>query len=83
MYVFSFSVPKSAGYSMYHGESKREYVSAYKGLVYADRDTKAVMRITMECTGIPADYPNSLGGHHPGLHSNQNRRSGVCSTVSF
>ena len=57
MYVFSFRVPKSAGYSMYHGESKREYISAYKGLVYADHDTKAVMRITMECVGIPADYP--------------------------
>jgi hypothetical protein len=57
MYVFSFRVPKSAGYSMYHGESKREYISAYRGLVYADHDTKAVMRITMACVGIPTDYP--------------------------
>lgn len=57
MYVFSFSVPKSAGYSMYHGETKREYISAYKGLIYADRETRAVMRINMECVGIPSDYP--------------------------
>ena len=57
MYVFAFSVPKSAGYSMLHGESKREYISAYKGLIYADHDTHAVMRIRMECVGIPADYP--------------------------
>ena len=57
MYVFAFSVPKSAGYSMYHGESRREYISAYKGLVYADRDTKTVMRIKMDCVGIPSDYP--------------------------
>ena len=57
VYVFSFNVGKDKGYSMYHGESKREYVSAYKGLVYADRDTKAVMRIKMECVGIPPDYP--------------------------
>ncbi len=57
MYVFSFKVPKSAGYSMYHGESKREYISAYTGLVYADRETKAVMRIKMDCVGIPSDYP--------------------------
>jgi hypothetical protein len=56
MYVFSFSVPKSAGYSMYHGETKREYISAYKGLIYADQETHAVMRIKMECVGIPADY---------------------------
>ena len=57
MYVFSFTVPKSEGYSMYEAESKREYVSAYKGLIYADRETKAVMRVKMECVGIPADYP--------------------------
>jgi hypothetical protein len=57
MYVFSFSVPKSAGYTMYDGETKREYTSAYKGLVFADRETKVVMRIKMECVGIPADYP--------------------------
>jgi hypothetical protein len=57
VYVFSFNVPQEKGYSMYHGESKRDYVSAYKGLVYADRDTKAVMRIKMDCVGIPPDYP--------------------------
>ncbi|MGD1093211.1 MAG: hypothetical protein ABSB35_14625 [Bryobacteraceae bacterium] len=56
-YVFSYSVPKSAGYSMYEGESKREYTSAYKGLIYADRETKAVMRITMVTVDVPADYP--------------------------
>lgn len=57
MYVFAFSVSKSAGYSMYHGESKREYTSAYKGLVYADKETKEVMRIKMDCVGIPEDFP--------------------------
>ncbi len=57
MYVFSFSVPKSAGYSMLYGQDHREYTSAYKGLIYADHDSKAVMRIKMECVGIPADYP--------------------------
>ncbi|MEO7653787.1 MAG: hypothetical protein ABIZ80_25295 [Bryobacteraceae bacterium] len=57
MYVFAFKVPQSHGYSMYHGESKREYVSAYKGMIYADMQTKAVMRIKMDCYGLPADYP--------------------------
>jgi hypothetical protein len=57
MYVFGYSVPKENGYSMYHDESKREYTSAYKGLVYADLQTKAVMRITLETVGIPADFP--------------------------
>ena len=57
MYVFAYSVPKSSGYSMYHGESKREYTSAYQGLVYADVATKMIMRIKMETVGIPADFP--------------------------
>jgi len=57
MYVFAFRVDKEHGYSMYHGESKRSYTSAYRGLVYADAETKEIMRITMECVGIPADYP--------------------------
>jgi hypothetical protein len=59
MYVFAFRVPKSAGYSMVHGdrESHKEYTSAYKGLIYANRETKAVMRIKMDCIDIPKDYP--------------------------
>lgn len=57
MYVFSYSVPQSKGYSMYHGETKREYTAAYQGLVYADVDSRAVMRIKMETVGIPGDFP--------------------------
>jgi hypothetical protein len=57
MYVFAYSVPQSKGYSMYHGESKREYTSAYKGWIYADVQSKQVMRITMQTAGIPADFP--------------------------
>jgi len=59
MYVFSYSVPQAKGYSMYHAESKREYTSAYQGLVYADLETKAIMRIKMETVGIPASFPIS------------------------
>ena len=57
MYVFAYSVPKSNGYSMYHGESKREYTSAYKGLVYFDVQAKVISEIQMETVGIPADFP--------------------------
>ncbi len=57
MYVFAYSVPQSKGYSMYHGETKREYTSAYQGLVYADVQTKIVMRIKMKTVGVPADFP--------------------------
>ena len=51
--------PKENGYNMLHTdrESRRESASAYQGLVSADVQTKTVMRITMETTGIPADFP--------------------------
>jgi hypothetical protein len=59
MYVFGYSVSKENGYSMTHSdrESRREYTSAFKGLVYADLQTKEIMRITMETVGIPTDFP--------------------------
>lgn len=57
MYVFAYHVPASEGYSMLDGETKREYTSAYKGLVYADRNTKSIQRITLETVDVPADFP--------------------------
>lgn len=57
MYVFAYSVPKSNGYSMYHVESKREYTSAYKGLVYFDVQAKVISEIQMETMDVPADFP--------------------------
>ena len=57
MYVFAYSIPASQGYSMLDGESHREYTSAYKGLVYADRATKTIQRVTLETVDIPPDFP--------------------------
>ena len=60
MYVFAYSVPKSSGYNMLHGgpgESRREYTSAYQGLVYAEVQSRMIMRIKMDTVGIPADFP--------------------------
>ena len=34
----------------------------YHGLIYADRDTNAVMRITMDADNIPADFPVRSAG---------------------
>lgn len=53
MYVFSYRVPKSKGYVIQEG--KRTTVVAFKGLIYADAGTKAVMRIEMQ--GV--DFPGS------------------------
>jgi hypothetical protein len=53
MVVLSFRVPQSKGYSL--TEPGRTLLVAYRGLVFADLETKAVMRIEMECMGIPGD----------------------------
>jgi len=52
MYVFSYRVPKSKGYSIQEGEQTT--VVAFKGLIYADAETKAVMRIEMQGMDFPA-----------------------------
>lgn len=57
VHVFVFRVPRTKGYSLYDGRSQRGYVSAYKGLIYADQDTQAIMRIKMDCEGIPTGFP--------------------------
>jgi hypothetical protein len=58
MYVFNFRVEQEySKYSIYHVESRRQIISGYHGLIYADRDTKQVMRIKIECDTIPVDFP--------------------------
>ena len=58
MHVYSFRVPQETSkYIIRAEEVKREIVVGYHGLVYADRDTKQVMRITMSADDIPPDFP--------------------------
>ena len=57
MYAFAYHIDRQHGYSMLDVDSHREYTSAYKGLVYADPDTKAITVITLDTVGIPADFP--------------------------
>jgi hypothetical protein len=58
MYVYSFHVPQDTSkYTIYADSVKRQIVVGYRGLVYADRDTKMVMRIKMEVENIPVDFP--------------------------
>lgn len=58
MYVFAFKVPESRShYTIYSEEAHRTITSGYHGLIYADRDTKMVMRFKMECDTIPPDFP--------------------------
>jgi hypothetical protein len=58
MYVFAFRVPQRySKYSILHVESGRRVIAGYHGLVYADRDSKQVMRIKLDADGIPTDFP--------------------------
>ncbi len=58
MAVFAFRVRQSRSkYSIYHHESRRKVVAGYRGLVYADRDSNQVMRLSLQCEDLPADYP--------------------------
>jgi hypothetical protein len=53
MYVFAFRVAQPEGYAI--EEPKRIIRVAYRGLLYADYQTKAVLRIELECIKFPAD----------------------------
>lgn len=62
-YVFFFRVAQEfSKYSIKDEQSGRTIVPGYHGLVYADRDTGVVMRITMECDNIPASFPVQQAG---------------------
>lgn len=53
MYVFSFRVAQpNSDYSIYHQNSGRTIVAGYHGLIYADAETRQVMRIKMDCDGL-------------------------------
>jgi hypothetical protein len=59
VYVLAFRVPQSSGYML--TESKRRIQVPFQGSVYADFETKAVVRIEMKCTNIPrgSEYLNA------------------------
>jgi hypothetical protein len=58
MYVFSFHVQQlHSQYSIYSEAVQRTVIAGYHGLVYADRDTKMVMRIKLEVENLPVDFP--------------------------
>jgi hypothetical protein len=75
MYVFAYRIEKDHGYSMLDRETNREYTSAYTGLVYADKQTREIQRVTLKTVEIPSDFtvkdvaltldyhPTDISGH--------------------
>ena len=53
MYEFSYRVPKARGYAIPDG--KNTLVMAIKGSVFADFDTKAIVRVEMQSVDLPAE----------------------------
>jgi hypothetical protein len=61
MYVFNYAVDQShSKWGISDGETQREVVPAYRGLVYVDRDTRKIMKLTFKSVDIPADFPIQL-----------------------
>ena len=57
-YAFAYDIAQE--YSRYHmkeTDTGQEVVPAYRGLVYIDRDTKMVTKITLNPYNIPSDFP--------------------------
>ncbi|MGP0071091.1 MAG: hypothetical protein ACLPWF_04060 [Bryobacteraceae bacterium] len=57
-YVFAYDIAQE--YSQYHVkevETNQEIVPAYRGLIYVDRDTKTLTKITLNPYNIPTGFP--------------------------
>jgi hypothetical protein len=56
-YVFAYDIEQQ--YSKFHvtADNKLEIVPAYRGLIYIDRDTKMVTKVTLNPYNMPADFP--------------------------
>lgn len=62
-HVFSFRVDLgNSKYNITAEAVKRTITVGYHGLIYADRDTNAVIRITMDADDIPSDFPVRSAG---------------------
>jgi len=56
-YVFSYRITSgNSDYSILFGRSDRIIVG-YKGLLFADKDTHMILRISLEAADIPASFP--------------------------
>ncbi len=57
MHVFSYRVPKEFSKWRIVYERSDSTIPGYHGLIYVDKDTLAVMRITLEADDIPVAFP--------------------------
>lgn len=57
-YVFNYVVDQPhSQWGIYDGESKQSVVPGYRGLIFIDRETGQILKITLESINIPPDFP--------------------------
>ena len=60
-YLFQYSVDRShSRWRIIEGLTGLSYQTAYQGIVHIDQETKQILKLTLESTGIPADFPVQL-----------------------
>jgi hypothetical protein len=58
MYVFNFKVNQAfSRYQIKDSDSHLDVIAGYHGLVYADSETKSVMRLLVQADSIPPEFP--------------------------
>jgi hypothetical protein len=57
VYVFHYQVLRARSRWRIRFENDQEIVTAYRGLVYIDKESEQVLRIAMSATGIPSEFP--------------------------
>ncbi len=62
MYVFNYAVEQSRSDYSIEFDRKMRIISAYKGLIYVDKDHHQIQRVTAEAVDIPASFPVRAAG---------------------
>jgi hypothetical protein len=58
VHEFRYHIPvERSHYTIYAESVNRRITAGYHGVIFASRDSHAVVRITLECEDIPADFP--------------------------
>jgi hypothetical protein len=61
VYVFHYTVDQShSKWGIEDGETQREVVPGYRGLIYVDYKTKQILKLTFKSVDIPSDFPIQL-----------------------
>ena len=58
VHEFRYHIPvERSHYTIYAESVNRKITAGYHGMIYASKDNNSVVRITLECEDLPADFP--------------------------